>query len=99
MQYFEMCVGRDSSVGIVLGRDSSVGIATELWAGRYGDRIQVEARFSAPFQTCPEAHPASYTMGTGTFQGVKRQRRVIDRPPPSIAEVKQRVELYLYSPS
>jgi len=29
------------------------------------------ARFSAPVQTGPEAHPASCTMGTGSFQGVR----------------------------
>ena len=44
-----------------------------LRAGRSGDRIQVEARFSAPVQTGPWAYPASYTMGTGSFLGVKRQ--------------------------
>jgi hypothetical protein len=27
-------------------------------------------RFSAPVQTCPGAHPASYTIGTGCFPGV-----------------------------
>jgi len=27
------------------------------------------ARFSAPVQTGPEAHPASCTMGTGSFPG------------------------------
>jgi len=31
----------------------------------------VEARFSAPFQTDPGAHPASYKMGTGLFPRVK----------------------------
>jgi hypothetical protein len=31
--------------------------------------------------------------------GVKRPGRGIDHPPPSSAEVKERVELYLYSPS
>jgi len=30
---------------------------------------------SAPVQTGPGAHPASYTMGTGSFPGVKRPRR------------------------
>ena len=30
-----------------------------------------EARFCAPAQTVPGAHPASCTMGTGFFQGVK----------------------------
>ena len=29
------------------------------------------ARFSAPVQTGPEAHPASCTMGTGSFPGGK----------------------------
>jgi len=31
--------------------------------------------------------------------GVKRQGRGVDHPPQSSAEVKERVELYLYSPS
>ena len=65
--------------------------------GRSGDRNPVLARFSAPVQTGPEAHPASYTLGTGSFPGVKRQRRGFDHPPPSNAEVKERVELYRYS--
>jgi hypothetical protein len=40
--------------------------------GLSGDRIPVGARFSAPVQTGPGAYPASYTMGTGSFPGVKR---------------------------
>ena len=47
------------------------------------------------FQTGPVAHPASCIMGTGSFPGVKQP----EPPTPSTAEVKQRVELYLYSPS
>jgi len=62
-----------------------------------GDRIPVGARFSAPVQTCPVAYPASHTMGTGFFLGVKRPGHGNDHPPPSKAEVKERVELYLYS--
>ena len=81
------------------GRDSSVGIATELRGGRSGDRIPVGARFSALFQTGPGAHPASYTMCTGSFPGVKRPGRGVHHPHSSIAEVKERVQLYLYSPS
>jgi hypothetical protein len=45
--------------------------ADNLWAGQSGDRILVGARFSAPVQTSPEAHPASCTMGTGSFPGVR----------------------------
>jgi hypothetical protein len=56
-------------------------------------------RFFAAVQTGPGAHPASCTMGTGSFPGVKRPGRGVDHPPPSSAEVKERVELYLYSPS
>ena len=55
------------------------------------------ARFSAVVLTGPGAHPASYKMGTGSFPGVKRPGRGIDHPPPSITEVKERVELYFYS--
>ena len=57
------------------------------------------ARFSTPVQTGPGDHPASYTMGGGSLPGVKRPGGGVDHPPPSVAEVKERVELYLYSPS
>jgi len=57
------------------------------------------ARFSAPVQTSPGAHSASYTMGIGSFPGVKQPGRGVNHSPPSSAEVKERVELYLYSPS
>jgi len=53
------------------GAGSSVGIATGYGAGRSGDWIPVGARFSAPFQTGPGAHPASCIMGTRSFPGVK----------------------------
>ena len=82
-----------------MGRDSSVGKATRYGAGRSGDRIPVGTRFSELVQTSPEAHPASYTKGTRSFAGVKRQGRGVDHPPTSSAEVKERVELYLYSAS
>jgi len=60
-----------------LGRYSN-----SLRAGRSGNRIPVGARFSAPVQTGPEAHPASYTMGTMSLSpGVKRPGRGVDNPP------------------
>jgi len=38
-------------------------------------------------------------MGTGSFQGLKRLGRDVDHTPPVSTEVKEREELYLYSPS
>ena len=70
-----------------------------LRVGPSGDRIPVGARFSTPFQTGHGAHPASYTIGTGFFPRVLRPGHGVDHPPPSSAEVKEIVELYLYSPS
>ena len=62
------------------------------------ERIQVETRFFAPVQNGPGAHAASYTMGTESLPG-KRPGRGVKRAPPSSAEVEERVEVYLYSPS
>jgi len=38
-------------------------------------------------------------MGTGSILGVKRSRHGVVHPPPCSAEVKERVELNLYSTS
>jgi len=38
-------------------------------------------------------------MGTISFPAVKPPGHGIDHPPPPSAEVKERVELYFYSPS
>ena len=80
------------------GRDSSVGIATGCELEGPG----IESRYGRDFlhhSRRPGTHPASYTMGTLSFPGVNRPRRGVDYPPHSSAEVKKRVELYLYSPS
>jgi hypothetical protein len=53
-----------------------------LRAGRSGDRIPVGARFFAAVQTGTGAHPASCTMGTGSFPGVKSDRGVTLTPHP-----------------
>jgi len=46
------------------------------------------ARFSAPVHCGPAAHPASCTMGTGSFPGVKSGCGVDANPsPPSSAVV------------
>ena len=70
-----------------------------LQTGRSRDRIPWGRRFSAPVQTGSEAHPASYTTGTGSFAGVKRPGHGVDHPPPSSTKVTDRIELYFYFPS
>ena len=45
-------------------------------------RIPVGGEIFCTRQTGPGAHPASYTMGNGSFQGVKRPGRGVNHPPP-----------------
>jgi hypothetical protein len=83
-----------------VARDSVVGIATTLSrAGRSGDRVLVGPMFCVLLQTGREDHAAFCTMGTRLFPAVKRPGRGVQHLPPSTAEVKDRVELYIYSPS
>ena len=65
-----------------VARDSSVGIATGYGLDRPGIEHRWGARFSAPVQTGPVAHPASCTMGTGSFPGVKSGRALTLTPHP-----------------
>ena len=53
------------------GPRSSVGIATGYGQEDPGIESLWGARFSAPVQTGPGAHPASCTMGIGSFPKVK----------------------------
>jgi hypothetical protein len=53
------------------GRDNSVGIATGYGLDGPGIEYRLGARFFAHVQTGPGAHPASSTMGTGSFPGVE----------------------------
>jgi hypothetical protein len=50
---------------------SSVGIATDYGLDGLGIESRWGARFFAHVQTGPGAHPASCTMGTGSFPGVE----------------------------
>ena len=65
----------------VWSRDTSVCVAT-----RYGlDGPGIESWWGRDFpnqsRPAPGAHPASYTMGTGSFPGVKRPGRGVDHTP------------------
>ena len=64
------------------GRDSSVSIATGYGLERPGIDSRWGLRFSALVQTGPGAHPASCTMCTGSFPGVKSGRGVTLTPHP-----------------
>jgi hypothetical protein len=78
------------------GRDSSVGIATRSGLEGPGIESQWGARFSAPVQTGP---PSLLYNGYRVFPGGKVAGAWPWPPTPSSAEVKERLELYLYSPS
>ena len=74
-------------------------VATLGRAGRSGDRIPLGTRFSAPVQTGPGAHPASCTVGIGSFPGVKSLRGVTLTPHPFLMPWSRRSRaIYLYSP-
>ena len=82
-----------------LGRDSSVGIATRYWLDCPGIEFRWGRDFSAPVQTEPGTHPASYIMGTGSFLLGKSAGACRLPRTPSSAEVEGRVELYICSSS
>jgi len=89
----------DIIILVIVGRDSSVGIATN-----YGlDGPGIESRWGSEiFCIRPDRRwgpPSLLNNLYRVFPGVKRPGRGVDYPSPSSAEVKERVKLYLYSPS
>ena len=70
-----------------MDRDGVVGIATCYGLDGPGIECRWGARFSAPVQTGPGVHPSSYSMYIGSFPGIKRPGRGVNRPPPYSAEV------------
>ena len=84
---------------LYVGRDSSVGIATRYGLDGPGIGCQWGARFSGPVQTGPGAHPASYTMGTGSFPGVKRPGGIeVEHPLHLTARLKREYSYTLLPP-
>ena len=83
-----------------MDRDSSIGIATRYELDGPGIESRWGRHFPHPSRQTPGAHPASYTMGTGSFPGGKAAgERGVDHPPQSNAEDEGRVERYICSPS
>jgi hypothetical protein len=64
-----------------VGWDSSVGIAIRYVLDGPGIESWWEGEIFRTLQTGPGAHPASYTMGTGSFPGVKWPGRGVDHLP------------------
>ena len=84
---------------IKVGRDSSVSIATRYGLTVWGSNPRGGGEI---FRNRPDRPwgPTSLLYNRyRSFLRVKRSGRRVDHPPTSSAEVKERVELYLYSPS
>ena len=64
------------------GPGSVVGIVTGYGVDGPGIESQWGVRFYAPVQTGCGAHPASSTMGTGSFPGIESGRGVTLTPHP-----------------
>ena len=82
------------------GRNSSVGIATRYGLDGPGDRILVRGEILRTRPDRPWGPTSLLYSGYRVFpRGVKLPRRGVDHPPQSSAEAKERVRLYIYSPS
>jgi hypothetical protein len=82
-------------------RDSSVGIATGYGVTTKGSEFEFpwgqEFSLLHVVQTGSGVHPASYPMGTGgSLPGGKAAGA--DQSPPTSAEVKKNMDLYIHSP-
>ena len=66
--------------GILVGIVTGYGLDGPEFQSWWG------ARFYAPVQTGPWAHPVSCTMGTGSFPGVNCGRNVLLTTHPAVME-------------
>jgi hypothetical protein len=100
---------RQRTYNVTVRRVRETTVAVGGWAG-IAQSVQRLAtgwtvRGSNPGGGLDIPHPSRPGLGPTqppiewSFPGVKRPGRCVDHPPPSSAEVKVRVELYLYSPS
>jgi hypothetical protein len=71
-----------------------------LQVGRSRDSSLLGVRLSSSIQTGPGVHPASCKVGNQvSLPGVEQPGSGTDHPPPTSTKVKERMELYLHSPS
>jgi len=76
------CRGKISADKLVtqVGHNSVVGIAICYGLDSPGIESRWGTRFSSPVETGPVAQPADYSMGTGSFLGLKQPGRGVDHP-------------------
>jgi hypothetical protein len=86
---------RFAILAVVKLRYLNTSNSESLLLGRFGNRIPVEARFSAPVQIGPGTLPTSYAMGTGSFPEIKRTGCGVNYPLLSRAKIKE-LELHLH---
>ena len=84
---------------VEVGRDSSVGIATRYGLDSPG--IEYQWAWDLRHSSRPALGPTqpSIQRVSGLLLGVKRPGGAVDHPPPSSAEVKERIGLQLYPPT
>jgi len=68
--------------------NSEIGKAAGYVLDGPGIESRWEARFSELVQAGVVAHPASYTVGTGSFPGIKRPGRGVYHPPHLVPRLK-----------
>ena len=68
------------------------------WVVLGSNPVTEGARFSAPVQTGPGAHPASCTIGTGSFPGVKSGRGVTLTPHLYLVALVMKEQSYTSTP-
>jgi hypothetical protein len=78
-------------LSFVVGQNSIVSTATYYGLDGLGIKSPWGVRFSPSDQTSHGAQPASYTVGTGSFLGLKWPGHGINHPPLSSTMVKERV--------
>jgi len=79
-EWHSLCRGQKDATSL-LSRDPQHSSPYSLRPGRSGDRIPVEAKFSAHDHTGSEVHRASYTVVTGSVSRVMRPGCGVDQPP------------------
>ena len=82
-----------------MDQESSVGIATRYGLEVPGIESQWERDFPQPSRPVLSSTQPPIQRIPGLFPGSKSAGRGVEHPPPPSADVKERVELYLYSPT